>query len=117
MAEPDNSREGASSTESIRALLSALGSDETLGRLLAGAAHPKQELPIPSLAGDILHGADEIAVFLYGDAKLRRKVYNLIESGSLPHFRLGAGLCARKSVLLQWIAKQEDGGTLNPNGT
>jgi hypothetical protein len=28
-----------------------------------------------SIAGDILHGAEEIAAFLYGDAKQRRRVY------------------------------------------
>ena len=63
--------------------------------------------PSPQIAGDILHGADGIAAFLYGDARYRRKVYNLIETGRLPHFRLGAGLCARKSVLLAWIQAQE----------
>jgi hypothetical protein len=60
-----------------------------------------------TIAGDILYGADGIAEFLYGDAKLRRKVYNLVETGRIPHFKLGAGLCARKSVLLSWIAAQE----------
>jgi hypothetical protein len=60
-----------------------------------------------SIAGDILYGASGIAEFLYGDVTLRRRVYNLIETGRLPHFKLGAGLCARKSVLLAWIATQE----------
>jgi hypothetical protein len=60
-----------------------------------------------SLAGDILHGADGIAEFLYGDRKLRRKVYNLVETARLPHFRLGAVICARRSVLLDWIQAQE----------
>jgi hypothetical protein len=60
-----------------------------------------------SIAGDILYGADGIAEFLYGNAKLRRKVYNLVETGRIPYFKLGAGLCARKSVLLAWIAAQE----------
>lgn len=60
-----------------------------------------------SLAGDILYGADGIAEFLYGSAKLRRKIYNLIETERLPHFRLGAVICARKSILLSWIEAQE----------
>ena len=60
-----------------------------------------------SLADDLLHGADQIAEFLYGDEKERRKVYHLVEKSCLPHFRLGATLCARKSTLLQWIAAQE----------
>jgi hypothetical protein len=59
------------------------------------------------LAGDILHGAEGVAEFLYGDRKLRRKVYNLAETERLPHFRLGATICARKSILLGWIADQE----------
>lgn len=83
------------------------------GRGLASkgsAATPSSAtLPGPSLSGDLLHGADEIAAFLYGDAAQRRKVYNLVETGRLPHFRLGAMICARKSVLLAWIAEQESG--------
>lgn len=62
-----------------------------------------------TLAGDILYGADGIAEFLYGDRKLRRKVYNLVETERLPHFRLGAVICARRSVLLGWIKSQEEG--------
>ncbi|MEI9803530.1 MAG: DNA-binding protein [Pseudolabrys sp.] len=63
-----------------------------------------------SIAGDILHGAEEIAEFLYGDARHRRRVYNLIDGSRLPHFRLGAGICARRSILLAWIASQENIG-------
>jgi hypothetical protein len=76
--------------------------------LQGSAAHHEAGKMIPaSLAGDILYSAYGIAMFLYGDAKLRRKVYNLIETGRLPHFRLGATVCARKSVLVAWIAEQE----------
>jgi hypothetical protein len=64
--------------------------------------------PSPALGGDILHGADGIAAFLYGNAKHRRKVYNLVETNRLPHFRLGAVICARKSVLHSWIMAQEE---------
>jgi hypothetical protein len=67
-----------------------------------------------TLSGDILHGAAEIAAFLYGERKFRRKVFNLVEAKRLPHFRLGAGICAQKSVLLDWIAAQEQGGIANP---
>lgn len=80
------------------------GKDE---RLPAGAAHPLQ--PAEALAGDILYGADQIAEFLYGDKKHRRKIYNLVENGQIPHFRLGTGICARRSVLLMWIGDQERG--------
>jgi hypothetical protein len=69
-----------------------------------------QTLPIstqPELADDLLRGADEIARFIFGGARARRKVYYLAECTKLPVFRLGSVLCARKSVLLNWIADQE----------
>ena len=59
------------------------------------------------LADDILRGADEIAAFIYGERGLRRKVYYLAECSKLPIFRLGSVLCARKSVLLDFISGQE----------
>ena len=59
------------------------------------------------LADDILRGADEIAAFIFGERGSRRKVYYLAECSRLPVFRLGSVLCARKSVLLQWISGQE----------
>jgi len=60
------------------------------------------------LADDILEGADAIAEFLFGDRASRRKVYYLAECTRLPVFRLGSMICARKSVLLQWISGQEN---------
>lgn len=66
------------------------------------------------LADDILRGADKIAEFLFGDRAERRKVYHLAERSQLPVFRLGVVLCARKSVLLAWIAAQEARAT-NPD--
>lgn len=60
-----------------------------------------------SLAGDILYGADAIAEFMYGSRDCRRAVYNLVQNKRVPHFRIGATVCARKSVLLAWIAQQE----------
>lgn len=59
------------------------------------------------LADDLLRGADEIAEFIFGARGSRRKVYYLAETSRLPVFRLGAVLCARRSVLLRWIAGQE----------
>jgi hypothetical protein len=53
-----------------------------------------------AIYGDILLGADAIAEHLYGDKRFRRRIYNLVEAGGLPHFRLGATICARKSVLV-----------------
>jgi hypothetical protein len=59
------------------------------------------------LAGDMLCGADEIARFLFGSQGSRRKVYYLAACTRIPVFRLGTKLCARRSVLLEWIASQE----------
>jgi hypothetical protein len=60
------------------------------------------------LADDILEGADAIAEYLFGPrGGGRRKVYYLAECSKLPIFRLGSVLCARKSVLLQFISGQE----------
>lgn len=59
------------------------------------------------LAGDLLRGADTIAEYLFGSRADRRKVYHLAETSRLPVFRLGSVLCARRSVLLAWIAAQE----------
>jgi len=63
--------------------------------------------PHPELADDILRGADEIANFIFGTRGSRRKVYYLAECTKLPVFRLGSLLCARRSVLLNWVAAQE----------
>ena len=68
------------------------------------------EYPTPELADDLLRGADEIAEFIFGKRGGRRKVYYLAETSHLPVFRLGAVLCARRSVLLRWIAGQETRG-------
>jgi hypothetical protein len=62
------------------------------------------------LADDLLEGADEIAAFIWGDAAQRRRVYHLAETSRIPLFRLGSGLCARRSVLLDWIKAQEKRG-------
>lgn len=68
------------------------------------AIHTKES---DGLGSDLLHGADAIALFLFGDKALRRKVYHLAETSRLPVFRLGSVLCARRSVLLAFIAEQE----------
>jgi hypothetical protein len=76
----------------------------------SSAAPQTKDVP---LADDILKGADAIAEFLFHGTsehqrgRNRRKVYYLAETSKLPFFRLGALLCARKSVLLDFIAAQE----------
>ena len=59
------------------------------------------------LGSDLLRGADQIAEFMFGTPTERRKIYHLADTKSLPVFRLGALLCARKSTLLSWIEAQE----------
>lgn len=70
---------------------------------------PHEALPAspPDLADDLLLGADAIAKFIFGPNGKRRQVYYLAAYARLPVFRLGTMLCARRSVLLNWIAMQE----------
>jgi hypothetical protein len=62
---------------------------------------------VTSIGDDLLDGAHEIAEFLFGDRRQRRRVYYLAESGFLPIFRLGSTICALRSTLRAWIAQQE----------
>jgi hypothetical protein len=74
------------------------------------AQKPAASDPLPpGLGDDLLRGAEAIAAFLFGDPKLRRKVYYLTGDARvrMPHFKLGAVICARKSTLLRWIEAQE----------
>ena len=68
--------------------------------------------PPPGLGGDLLRGADAIAEFLFGDPGQRRRVYYLVGEARvrLPHFKLGAMICARRSTLLRWIEDRENQG-------
>ncbi|MGO4677514.1 helix-turn-helix transcriptional regulator [Bosea sp. 2YAB26] len=57
-----------------------------------------------NIATDILRGADAIAAFM---GLPRRAIYHAAAKGTLPVFRLGETILARKSTLLAWIADQE----------
>lgn len=66
------------------------------------------------LANDLLHGADEIARFIYGqpaDDKAaesnRRRVYHAADKHGLPTFKIGGSITARRSTILKWIEQQE----------
>lgn len=61
---------------------------------------------------DVMKGAAAIAAFLFGESARRREVYYLVERASLPVFKLGAMICARRSTLESWITAQERGGTV-----
>ena len=65
------------------------------------------DLQTRQLGGDVRRGAEAIAEFLYGDKRHRRRVYHLCETNQIPHFKLGAIVCARESTLLSWIQEQE----------
>ncbi len=77
---------------------------------MAAVAEPMTPPACAPLSSDILEGADKIANFLFGDPGQRRRVYWLAEKQSLPVFRLGQLICARKSTLQKWIEKQEQTG-------
>lgn len=66
------------------------------------------------LADDLLHGADEIARFVYGSPddertaeSNRRKIYHAADKHGLPAFKLGGTMTARRSTILKWIEAQE----------
>jgi hypothetical protein len=61
-----------------------------------------------AFADDLLRGAAEIAEFIFGSRKFRRKVYYLCASSRLPVFRLGARICALKSDLLKFFSSQAE---------
>ena len=63
----------------------------------------------PTLAEDLLRGADDIALYVFGDVKQRRKVYYYASEAKvrMPTFRMGNVICARKSKLIEWIERQE----------
>lgn len=72
-------------------------------------AGPATDEVHPTLADDLLRGADEIAEFVFGSGKHRRKIYYYATDAKarMPVFRMGAIICARKSTLLEWIERQE----------
>jgi hypothetical protein len=66
------------------------------------------------LAGDLLRGASEIADFLFGKPASKReaecnrqRAYKAVSRGTLPTFRIGGMIRARKSAILRHIEKQE----------
>ena len=61
-----------------------------------------------TFAQDLLRGAEEIAQFLFDDANARRKVYHLVATSRLPHFKLGSMICSRRSTLRKWVEQQEN---------
>jgi len=66
---------------------------------------------------EVRRGAGEIAAFLFGKprgereaANTRQRAYKAISGGSIPTFRLGGMIHARKSAILRPIEEQERRG-------
>ena len=57
--------------------------------------------------GDLITGAASVAEFLFGDKKRVRSVYRLAETTSIPIFKVGVQLSARRSRLAEWLAGLE----------
>ena len=80
-------------------------------KLLSRPAERKTESAVndndPEFSKDLIRGAEGLAEFLFGDGKLRRKVYHLAATSNLPVFKLGSILCARRSSLLRYVTEQE----------
>lgn len=68
----------------------------------------KRNTASPSEPPDMLCGASEIAEFLFGNPKARRRVYHFYEQHGMPGFKVGNGLYARRSTLLKWIEDKEN---------
>jgi len=61
-----------------------------------------------AFSDDLLRGAAEIAVWLYGDSKFRRRIYHLVEKTNFPHFKIGSQIHAQKSVLRAHFTEQSN---------
>lgn len=68
----------------------------------------------PSIASDLLEGADEVARFVFGSPQKRRRVYDLAARSEIPLFRVGRVLCGRRSTLRAWISAKEAASASKP---
>lgn len=58
----------------------------------------------------LLYGAGPIAAYL---GMTEAQVYHLHANGTLPTFKIGARVCARRSDLNAWLEAQAKGGQAN----
>lgn len=69
-----------------------------------------------TLGGEMLYGAAAIAMFVFGDPALRRRVYHYRRtSNNFPIFKVGSTICGRRSTLRKWIEDQERGSCASRN--
>jgi hypothetical protein len=62
------------------------------------------EDPMRQRQGDLLYGVPSIAAFL---GVRTRQASHRIASGSIPTFKIGKSICARRSSLAAWLRAQE----------
>lgn len=65
------------------------------------------DAPLPPIADDLLDGADRVAAFVWGPGTHPRRLYRAMATSSIPVFRLGGRLCARRSSLHAWVRDLE----------
>jgi hypothetical protein len=65
----------------------------------------------PTIADDMLEGAEAIAAFL---GFKRRQVFHIVKEGRLPVFHLGNKIFARKSTLVAHLAALEGAAQKSP---
>ncbi len=63
--------------------------------------------------GALLYGVPSIAAYL---GVTDRTTRHLIETGRLPHFKLGATVVCRRATIDAWIAEMERGGGHGDDG-
>lgn len=68
---------------------------------------------------DMLRGSKAIALFVYGDEKQAKRVFNLFYRVRYPHrfpiYKLGGELVARRSEITAWFEEQRLKGADNDN--
>jgi hypothetical protein len=73
------------------------------------------KIDAPEFSQDLLLGAEDIAIWLFGTPE-RRRLYHLIETGrGIPTFRLGSKIAAQKSVLRAAFWAQQKRAFANDN--
>lgn len=63
---------------------------------------------------DLLVGAEAIAMFMFGDPNLARRVYHAWEAHGLPAFKVGQALWARKGAIAAWVEAKESEAAERP---
>jgi len=78
--------------------------------------NPEQNPNPPSVkqSQDMIRGAAEIALYMFGDRRFRRRVYHLVQTSRIPIARIGSTLCMRPSTYQKWIESQEARALIDP---